>query len=34
MNTISLTSEQLDQLFDAFMSALPKELKGSLRLCS
>lgn len=38
MNTISdklsLTSEQLDQLLDAFILALPKELKGSLRLCA
>lgn len=37
MNTISdklsLTSEELDKLLDAFLAALPKELKGSLRLC-
>jgi hypothetical protein len=38
MNTISdklsLTSDELDKLLDAFLSALPKELKGSLRLCA
>lgn len=38
MNTLSdklsLTSEELDKLLDAFISALPKELKGSLRLCA
>ena len=38
MNTLSdklsLTSQQLDQLLDAFISALPKDLKGSLRLCA
>jgi len=38
MNTISdklsLTSEELDKLLDAFLAALPKELKGSLRLCA
>lgn len=31
---LSLTSQQLDQLLDAFMSALPKELKWSLHLCA
>lgn len=38
MNTLSdklsLTSEELDKLLDVFISALPKELKGSLRLCA
>lgn len=38
MNTLSdklsLTSEELDKLLDAFILALPKELKGSLRLCA
>lgn len=38
MNTLSdklsLTSEELDKLLDAFLLALPKELKGSLRLCA
>lgn len=38
MNTISdklsLTSKQLDQLLDAFMENLPKELKINLRLCA
>jgi len=37
MNTLSdklsLTSEELDKLLDAFLAALPKELKESLRLC-
>ncbi|WP_226385833.1 IS4 family transposase, partial [Gallibacter intestinalis] len=31
---LSLTSEQLDQLLEAFMAALPKELKGRLLLCA
>jgi hypothetical protein len=31
---LSLTSEQLDQLLDAFMAAIPKELKERLLLCS
>ncbi len=31
---LSLTSEELDKLLDAFLSALPKDLKGSLRLCA
>lgn len=31
---LSLTSEQLDQLMEAFMAALPKELKGRLQLCA
>ncbi|HHZ13919.1 MAG: IS4 family transposase [Caldicoprobacterales bacterium] len=30
---LSLTSEQLDQLLEAFMAALPKELKGKLLQC-
>lgn len=38
MNTLSdklsLTSEELDKLLDAFILALPKELKGSLHLCA
>lgn len=38
MNTISdkllLTSEELDTLLDAFLSALPKDLKGRLLLCA
>lgn len=38
MNTLSdklsLTSEELDKLLDAFILALPKELKGSLCLCA
>ena len=38
MNTLSdklsLSSEELDKLLDAFILALPKELKGSLRLCA
>jgi len=34
IDTLSLTSEQLDQLLDAFMLALPKEIKGSLHLCA
>ena len=31
---LSLTSEQLDHLMEAFMSALPKELKTKLQLCA
>jgi len=31
---LSLTSEQLDQLLEAFMAALPKELKERLPLCA
>ena len=31
---LSLTSEQLDKLMDAFLLALPKQLKGSLGLCA
>ncbi|HHV17390.1 MAG TPA: hypothetical protein GXZ27_00800 [Thermoanaerobacterales bacterium] len=31
---LSLTSEQLDQLMEAFMAALPKELKERLQLCA
>jgi len=38
MNTLSdklsLTSEELDKLLNAFLSALPNELIGSLRLCA
>lgn len=38
MNTLSeklsLTSEQLGQLMEAFLLALPKEIKGSLGLCA
>lgn len=38
LNTLAdklfLTSEQLDQLLDAFLVALPKPIKGSLGLCS
>lgn len=31
---LSLTSEQLDQLLEAFMAALPRELKGKLLQCA
>lgn len=31
---LSLTSEQLDRLMEAFMAALPKELKIRLQLCA
>lgn len=31
---LSLTSEQLDQILDAFMAAIPKELKERLLLCA
>jgi len=31
---LSLTSEQLDMLLEAFMAALPKEFKGRLLLCA
>jgi hypothetical protein len=31
---LSLTSEQLDQLLQAFMAVLPKELKERLPLCA
>ena len=31
---LSLTSEQLDQLMEAFIAALPKELKSRLQLCA
>lgn len=31
---LSLTSEQLDQLMNAFMAAIPKELKEKLLLCA
>jgi hypothetical protein len=38
LNTItdklSLTSEQLEQLIEVFMAALPKELKGRLQMCA
>lgn len=31
---LSLTSEQLDRLMEAFMAAIPKELKVKLQLCA
>ena len=31
---LSMTTDQLDLLFEAFMAALPKELKGRLLLCA
>ena len=31
---LSLTSEQLEQLMDSFLLALPKPFKGSLGLCA
>ena len=31
---LSMTTEQLDLLFEAFMAALPRELKGKLLLCA
>jgi len=31
---LSLTSEQLDRLMEAFMAAIPKELKVRLQLCA
>lgn len=31
---LSIAAEQLDLLFEAFMAALPEELKGKLPLCA